>query len=62
MIGVFINPGRRPDQPEPTPREWGDKTTNRPTEYNSLDDRYARVITDELMPALAERLQHLARP
>jgi enterochelin esterase-like enzyme len=54
MIGVFINPGRRPDQPEPTPREWGDRTTNRPTEYNSLDDRYARVITEELMPALAK--------
>ena len=27
MIGVFINPGRRPDQPEPNPREWGDRTT-----------------------------------
>lgn len=52
MIGVFINPGRRPDQPEPNPREWGDRTTNRPTEYNSLDDRYARVITEELLPAL----------
>jgi enterochelin esterase family protein len=52
MISVFINPGRRPDQPEPTPKEWGDKTTNRPTEYNSLDDRYARVIVDELLPAL----------
>ena len=23
MIGVFINPGRRPDQPEPTPTELG---------------------------------------
>src|SRR5215469_4126679 len=22
MIGVFINPGRRPDQPEPNLREW----------------------------------------
>ncbi len=54
MIGVFINPGRRPDQPEPTPRNWGDRDTNRPTEYNSLDDRYARVITEELMPALAK--------
>jgi enterochelin esterase family protein len=53
MIGVFINPGRRPDQPEPTPRNWGDRDTNRPTEYNSLDDRYARVITEELLPALA---------
>jgi enterochelin esterase-like enzyme len=55
MIGVFINPGRRPDQPEPTPRNWGDRDTNRPTEYNSLDDRYARVITEELMPALAKK-------
>lgn len=52
MLGVFINPGRRPDQPEPNAREWGDRTTNRPTEYNSLDDRYARVITEELLPAL----------
>jgi enterochelin esterase-like enzyme len=52
MIGVFINPGRRPDQPEPTPQEWGDRTTNRPTEYNTLDDKYARVIVDELMPVL----------
>jgi enterochelin esterase family protein len=52
MIGVFINPGRRPDQPEPTPQNWGDRDTNRPTEYNSLDDRYARVITEELLPAL----------
>src|ERR1700737_1345544 len=52
MIAVFINPGRRPDQPEPTPQNWGDRDTNRPAEYNSLDDKYARVIVDELMPAL----------
>jgi len=52
MIGVFINPGRRPDQPEPHPKDWGDRNTNRPTEYNSLDDRYARVIVDELLPVL----------
>jgi enterochelin esterase-like enzyme len=52
MIAVFINPGRRPDQPEPTPKDWGDRTTNRPEEYNSIDDRYARVIVDELMPGL----------
>ena len=45
MIGVFINPGRRPDQPEPTPK-------NRGGEYNSLDDKYARVIVDELLPVL----------
>ena len=52
MIGVFINPGRRPDQPEPTLSNWGDRDTNRPTEYNTLDDKYARVIVDELLPAL----------
>jgi enterochelin esterase family protein len=52
MIGVFINPGRRPDQPEPHPKNWGDRDTNRPTEYNTLDDKYARVIVDELLPVL----------
>ena len=54
MLGVFINPGRRPDQPEPPEPGggWGDRTTNRPEEYNSIHDKYARVIVDELMPAL----------
>ncbi len=53
MLGVFINPGRTPEQPEPSPTtEWGDRTTNRPTEYNTPDDKYARVITEELMPVL----------
>ena len=59
MIAVFINPGRRPDQPEPTPQNWGDRDTNRPTEYNTLDDKYARVIVDELMPVAVQGLQHL---
>ncbi len=54
MLGVFINPGRRPDQPEPTPRSWGDRNTNRPEEYNALNDKYPRVIVDELLPALRE--------
>lgn len=52
MIGIFIIPGRTPEQPEPNAKEWGDRTTNRPTEYNTLDDKYARVIVDELMPVL----------
>src|SRR5579863_6973238 len=52
MIAVFINPGRRPDQPEPNLSEWGDRTTNRPTEYNTLDDKYPRVVVDELLPVL----------
>lgn len=53
MLGVFINPGRTPEQVEPSPATgWGDGTTNRVIEYNSLDDKYARVITEELMPVL----------
>lgn len=54
MITVFINPGRRADQPEPPVDGWGDRNTNRPIEYNALDDRYARVIVDELLPKLHE--------
>src|SRR4029450_7461195 len=52
MLAVFINPGRTPEQSEPTPQEGGDRTTSRPAEYNTLDDKYARVIVDELMPVL----------
>lgn len=38
MIAVFINPGRTPEQPESTPRDWGDRNTNR--------------LTEELLPVL----------
>jgi enterochelin esterase family protein len=52
IIAVFINPGRTPEQPEPNPRDWGDRNTNRPEEYNRLNDKYPRVIVDELMPVI----------
>src|SRR5437763_4296499 len=53
MLGVFINPGRTPEQVEPSPQtSWGDGTTNRGIEYNTPDDKYARVITEELLPVL----------
>ena len=51
-VGVFINPGHTPSQPESTSTNWGDSINNRPTEYNELNDRYARMIIDELLPAL----------
>jgi enterochelin esterase-like enzyme len=54
-IVVFINPGRTPEQPVATQSEWGDRSGNRPQEYNSLDDKYARVIVDELLPVLYQR-------
>src|SRR5436305_6691481 len=52
MSAVFINTGRRTDQPEQILNNWVDRDTIRPTEYNTLDDRYARVIVDELLPVL----------
>jgi predicted alpha/beta superfamily hydrolase len=54
-IVVFINPGRTPGQPLATAKEWGDHSSNRPQEYNALDDKYSKVIVDELMPVLNKR-------
>lgn len=51
-IAVFINPGHTPQQTESTDSEWGDKTNNRGLEYNALDDKYARLIVDELLPEI----------
>jgi enterochelin esterase-like enzyme len=45
MIAVFIEPGTF----------TADGASNRSEEYNSVDDRYARVIVDELLPGLYER-------
>jgi len=51
-IGVFINPGHRPDQLESSPTNWGDSINNRGIEYNELNDHYAKLIVNELLPAL----------
>ena len=61
-IAVFINPGRKPEQPEASASDWGDKTTNRPQEYNALDDKYARVIVDELLPVLSKQFNLSTNP
>ena len=51
-IGVFINPGHTAEQKEASDADWGDRTTNRRVEYNALDDKYSRLIVDELLPVL----------
>lgn len=61
-IAVFINPGRTPEQPEASASDWGDRSANRPQEYNALDDKYARVIVDELLPVLNQRYKISANP
>ncbi|HEX2854737.1 MAG TPA: alpha/beta hydrolase-fold protein [Opitutaceae bacterium] len=62
IIAVFINPGRTPEQPEASAQDWGDRSSNRPQEYNALDDKYARVIVDELLPVLAREFNLSAKP
>jgi len=61
-IAVFINPGRRPEQPVASSKDWGDKSTNRPQEYNALDDKYAHVIVDELLPVLRQQFNLSPHP
>jgi enterochelin esterase family protein len=57
-IGVFINAGHttnNPTQREPSYADWGDRVANRGVEYNTVDDKYSRMIIDELMPVLAKQ-------
>jgi enterochelin esterase family protein len=51
-IAVFINPGHTPEQQESSSTNWGDSINNRGTEYNELNDKYAHLIIDELMPTV----------
>lgn len=51
-LGVFINPGHTPTQMESSSTNWGDNINNRATEYNELNDNYAKLIVNELLPAL----------
>jgi len=60
-LAVFINPGRTPTQPVASSADRGDRSTDRPQEYNALDDKYARVIVDELLPALAKNYNFSTR-
>ncbi|HZZ70968.1 MAG TPA: alpha/beta hydrolase-fold protein [Pirellulales bacterium] len=61
-IAVFINPGHRADQQEASDSNWGDNGTNRAVEYNALDDKYAKLIVDELLPALSKDYQISPKP
>ena len=49
-IAVFINPGHDLDKPRVK-----NKSSNRGLEYNSLGDRYARFLMEEIMPEVEQR-------
>ncbi len=50
-LAVFMNPGHDPAKPAPK-SAW--QASNRSLEYNSLGDRYARFLLEELLPEVAK--------
>ena len=50
-IAILINPGHNPERPTP-PSPWG--VSNRSVEYDSLGDRYARMLIDEILPEVGK--------
>lgn len=45
-VGIFINPGR-----------FADGRSNRSVEYDTLSDRYARFLRDEILPEVGKRVR-----
>ena len=51
IIAIFINPGHDPSKDEPK-NPWS--VSNRSFEYDSLGDRFAHFIIDEILPEVAK--------
>jgi len=58
-IAVFLNPGHATAKPEPK-NPW--KSSNRGYEYDSLGDRYARFLLEEIIPEVEKRYAITADP
>ena len=50
-IGVFINPGHYGDPPANLPY----RASNRSVEYDTLSDKYARLLLDEILPQVGKQ-------
>ena len=51
-IAILINPGHNPASPAPK-SPWG--VSNRSYEYDSLGDRYARFLLEEILPEVGKK-------
>jgi enterochelin esterase family protein len=51
IIAIFLNPGHDPSKGEPK-SPWA--VSNRSFEYDSLGDRYARFLTEEILPEVGK--------
>src|SRR5436190_2061567 len=64
-IGVFINPGYFPPKPgEPATDAKGkpNRRSNRSVEYDSLGDKYAKFLLDEVLPEVAKTYKLTDKP
>jgi enterochelin esterase family protein len=50
-VGIFVNPGHVGDEPPTKPGA----TNNRSFEYDTLSDKYARLLMNEILPEVAAR-------
>lgn len=57
-IGVFVNPGHNGKYQPQSP--W--RVSNRSIEYDTLGDRYARFLLEELLPEVEKRHRIMANP
>lgn len=51
-IGIFVNPGAKEGEPAVDAKNWGRAT--RSFEYDSLSDKYARFLLEELLPEVGK--------
>lgn len=58
-IGIFINPGHDPSKGKP---EGAWRVSNRSYEYDSLGDRYARFLLEEILPEVAKKYSLTTSP
>jgi enterochelin esterase family protein len=49
LIGIFINPGVVPD------KDGGKPASNRSVEYDTVSDKYARFLRDEILPEVGKK-------
>jgi enterochelin esterase-like enzyme len=52
-IGIFVNPGNKEGEPPADAKNWGKAT--RSFEYDSLGDRYARFLVEEILPEVGKK-------
>ncbi len=54
-VAILINPGHRPPPGEEGFPENRWRSSNRSVEYDTLDDRYARFLIEEILPEVGSR-------